>query len=240
MADGPKSSESAAIRIIVATMKWAYRHAVDGDLPGLVGAATLAEEYRKSSANAEDAIDALIKRQTMNAGAVGFLSGVGGAFTLPASISANLASVLYLQLRMIAAVAHLRGHDIGSHRVEAVVIACMVGSSATDTLKDVGINVGTKMTERAIQRLSTAALNRLNTAVGMKLIAKAGSAGIANMAKFVPIAGGLFAGAFDAATTRAVGAIAKKLFAPLPPPEAEGAGPELIEGQILLPAKTAH
>ncbi len=234
--------EPAALNVITAAMEWAYRHAIGDGLPGMEGAEALAADYRSKAASADEAINALIARQTLNAGASGFLTGLGGIVTLPAAIPANLASVLYLQLRMIAAIAHLRGHDIRSPRVRAMVIACLVGSPAADLLKDVGVNAGTKLAQQAIQRVSTAALIRLNKAVGLRLLTRIGTSGLAAMPKIVPVLGGLVAGAFDATTTRAIGAVAKKLFVPLAAPD-EGPvieGEKRIEGTdgLRLPALT--
>jgi uncharacterized protein (DUF697 family) len=150
------------------------------------------------------------------AGTAGLVSGLGGVITLPVSIPANLVSVLYLQLRMIAAIAHLRGYDVRSEKVRGLAIACLVGSSATDILKDVGVNVGTRLTQQALARLPANFLASINKAVGVRLAAKAGTSGAVNVSKLVPIMGGLVSGAFDAATTYGIAAAAKAIFVELP------------------------
>ena len=48
-----------------------------------------------------------------------------------------------------------------------------------------------------IMNISGAALTRINQAVGFKLVAKAGSAGVVNLAEVVPFVGGLVGGGFD-------------------------------------------
>jgi uncharacterized protein (DUF697 family) len=142
---------------------------------------------------------------------------VGGVFTLPVAIPTNLAAVLYLQLRMVAAIAHIRGYDVHSDRVKGLVIVCLAGSSATDTLKEVGINIGSKLTLRAIQKIPGTMIIKLNRAVGFRLLTKAGAKGIVNLSRIVPIVGGLISGGIDAATTRAIAAAAKQIFSPMPP-----------------------
>ena len=55
----------------------------------------------------EKAIDDLIAYQTVLCGTNGFVAGLGGLLVLPVAIPANIASVIYVQLRMIAAIAHI-------------------------------------------------------------------------------------------------------------------------------------
>ncbi len=163
--------------------------------------------------------------QVAQAGTAGLISGLGGAITLPVSIPANLVSVLYLQLRMIAAIAHLRGYDVQSDKVRGLVIACLVGSSATDILKDVGVQAGTRLTQQALAKLPAGFLLSINKAVGARLAVKAGSTSAVNLSKLVPIMGGLVSGAFDAATTYGIAAAAKAIFVDLSADTEKGAHP---------------
>ena len=193
-------------------VNWGYDRVIEDDIPGLRGAKLLAIEYRAQSENVEAAIDSLIRWHTAYAGTAGFVTGMGGFLTLPVTIPANLASALYLQLRLIAAIAHLHGHDIRSNKVRIFVIACLVGSSVGDLLKGFGIHVGTKLTQTAIRQISGATLIKINQAVGFRLLTKAGNAGAMNFTKLVPFVGGAISGAFDATTTYAIGSAAKTLF----------------------------
>lgn len=201
---------------ITKAINWAYDRVIEDGFPGLPGAERLANEYSAQSEDVEAAIDSLIKWQTLNAGTAGFITGLGGFLTLPVTLPANLASVLYLQIRMIAAIAHLRGHDIKSDKIRTLVFACLVGSSVTDILKDFGIQVGTKLSQKAIQQISGATLVKINQAVGFRLVTKAGSTGAVNLTKFVPFVGGVVSGGFDAGTTYAIGSAAKNLFNSVP------------------------
>ena len=99
---------------------------------------------RRAIASPEAAIKALILSQTGLAGSAGFLTGIGGFVSLPIAIPANLASALYIQVRMIAAIAHLRGHDIRTPEVRGLVLACLTGSKAADTLKNAGVRLGVR------------------------------------------------------------------------------------------------
>ena len=110
---------------------------IDG-LPGFDGAEELAAKYAAKHAAPDAAIKALILSQTALAGSAGLLTGIGGFVSLPVAIPANLASALYIQVRLIAAIAHLRGHDIRTPEVRGLVLACLTGSKAADTLKNAG------------------------------------------------------------------------------------------------------
>lgn len=215
---------------IVQAIDWAYAHIVDGGLAGIPGAEELAKEYMSKYPNPEIAIDKLIDWQVFNAGAVGFLAGIGGLITLPVTLPANLASVIYLQLRMVAAIAHIRGHDVRSDSVRGLAIACLVGTSVTDLLKEVGVIAGTKLARQAIMRIPGAVLSNINKAVGFRLLTKAGSQGAINLVRFLPIVGGVVSGGFDAVVTRGIGSAAKLVFEPLTT-GAAGDGEPFLEGK---------
>lgn len=185
----------------------------------MVGARSLDEDYLARSQSVDDAIDSLINWQTFNAGAVGFVTGVGGAITLPISVPANIASVTYLQLRIIAAIAHMQGHDIGSEQVRSIAFACLVGGAATDLLKDAGVVIGTKLARQAIQSIPGSTLKAITKAVGFRLVAKTGSTAPIVLTKMVAFVGGVISGGFDAVYIRTIGAAAKSVFALVTDPD---------------------
>lgn len=65
-------------------------------------------DYVERNDDAESAAKEMVKYQIMKCTTSGFVTGFGGLITLPVSVPANLASVLYVQMRMIAGVAALR------------------------------------------------------------------------------------------------------------------------------------
>ncbi|MCB9207723.1 MAG: EcsC family protein, partial [Ignavibacteriales bacterium] len=142
----------------------------------------------------------------------GFLSGFGGAFTLPVTIPANIASVMYVQTRAIAAIAHMGGFNLKDDQVQSLVYACLAGNSAKDILKEVGIKIGSKLTETMIKRMSVEVVKTINQKVGFRLVTKFGEKGIINLGKAVPVVGGVIGGTVDGISTHIVGKIAKKTF----------------------------
>ncbi len=207
-----KLIDAKALGAITGALHWVYDKAIDG-VPGLDGAGDLAASYRQQFATENEAIDALIRWQIAKAAAAGFLTNLGGMVTLPVALPANLVSALYIQIRMVAAIAKLRGHDLHSDRVRTVVLACLCGTSLVDMLKEAGMGIGAGLAQQAVASLSTEALRRIKHAGRFEIARRA--LGTANLAKFTPLIGGLVAGILDGALTRSYGNAAKRLFDPI-------------------------
>ena len=126
---------------IMDVLNWSYDKAVQG-VAGLDSAYDLADDYLKQEGSLHAQANSLIRWQNTKAGTSGFLTGLGGIITLPVAIPANVASVMYVQIRMIAAIAHMGGYNLNDDRVKSLVFLCLTGNAAKDILKDVGIVVG--------------------------------------------------------------------------------------------------
>ena len=189
-----------------------YDKALEGVLPGERTVVELAEDYLAKSSSREKAIDNLIGYQTVLCGTNGFITGLGGLLVLPVAISANVAGVIYVQLRMIAAIAHINGYDIYSDQVRTIAYACLTGSSAANILKNVGIKISEKMAVNALKKVPGAILIKINQQVGFRLVTKFGQKGLVNVIKMMPLVGGVVGGVFDTGMTLTIGNIAKKVF----------------------------
>ena len=198
-----------AMAALVSGLQWIYERAIDG-VPGLEGAPDLAASYQRQCATDEEAIDALIRWQVAKAAAAGFLTNLGGLATLPIALPANVLSALYIQIRMVAAIAALRGHDLKSDQVRTVVLACLCGTTLLDVVKDAGIGVGAGLAQQAVASLSSEGLRRLVRIGGLH-----GARNSARAARLTPLIGGVVAGAVDGALTRVYANAAKKLFLPI-------------------------
>ncbi|OKA70954.1 EcsC family protein, partial [Vibrio parahaemolyticus] len=161
---------------IMQALDWAYDKAING-VAGLDSAQELALSYMKESSDPISQANSLIRWQNTKAGTSGFLTGLGGLITMPVTLPANITSVMYVQIRMIAAIAHMGGHDLKDDRVKAMVYACLTGNAAKDILKDIGIVVGRKLTENAIKSISGKTITKINQAVGFRLLTKIGEKG---------------------------------------------------------------
>ena len=200
-------------QIILQALDWAYEKALRG-LPGMDSAEELANNYLKREGTLTDKANSLIRWQNTKAGSSGFITGLGGFVSLPVAIPANLVSVLYFQVRMIAAIARMGGHDLHDDRVKTLVYVCLAGNATKDLLQEIGINVGTKLTAQVVGNISEKAILSLNQKIGFQLLSKTGGRGAVNLGKAIPLAGGLIGGAFDVFTTNLIGNIARNTFIP--------------------------
>lgn len=196
---------------IMQVLDWTYEKAING-VSGLDSAEEMAEDYLKGEGVLVDKVNLLIRMQNVKAGASGFLSGLGGILLLPVTIPANVTSVIYVQVRMIAAIAKMAGYNIKDDRVKSLVFLCLVGDAAKDVLKDVGIVVGTKIATNAINNLSAKTITAINQKVGFKLVSKFGEKGAVHLGKAVPIVGGLIGGTVDSVATNLIGNFARNTF----------------------------
>lgn len=169
-------------------------------------------DYMSRYDNPKDAAKELAKYQIAKCGTSGFLSGLGGIITLPIAIPANVGSVLYVQLRMIAAIAQMGGFDIRSDQVQTMAYACLTGTAVADIIKQTGIKIGTKISQAAISKIPGKVLTAINQKVGFRMITKFGSKGAVNLVQLVPVAGGLIGGTIDVASTKIIAENAITIF----------------------------
>ncbi|KUP21144.1 EcsC family protein [Paenibacillus sp. DMB5] len=196
---------------ITQLLEWSYEKAING-LPGTDTVKELAENYLKKYSSTDKAIDALIRWQNTKGITSGFLTGLGGLITLPVAIPANLASVMYVQIRMIAAIAYMRGYDPTEDEVKTLVFVCLTGQAATDILKQAGIKTGNILARQAIRKIPNEVIKTINKKVGARLLTKFGEKGVINLGKAVPVLGGLIGGAVDGIGTNIIGKTAKSTF----------------------------
>lgn len=185
--------------IIAKAMDWAYAKSIDG-ISGVDSAYQLGDTFLKQKGSLEQQVDSLIKWQVTKAATSGFVTGLGGLAIMPLTLPANVASVIYIQIRMISAIAHMGGHDIQDDRVKSLVFISMAGNGAKELLKDISVKAGEKLLSKTLERVS------------VQLAGKIGEKGVSSLGKAIPIVGGVVGGAFDAATTRIVGKVAKRIF----------------------------
>ena len=123
------------------------------------------------------------------------MSGLGGIVVLPVAIPANIASVIYVQMRMNASIAH-------------------ISQSVTELTKQTGIQIGLKVGQAQIKRIPGAVLTKINQRVGFRWVTKFGEKGIINLGKMVPLLGEVIRGSVDAVSTKVIASAAQKTFKP--------------------------
>lgn len=198
--------------MVLRALDWGYERALQPGVPVLESAHDLAVEYGATGGGRGEQVQALIRRQRINAASSGFLSGLGGLTTLPVTVPASISSLLYVQTRMVAAIAIMGGYDPRSENVRALVYACLCGKAANDIVSQIGIDIGTKVTTAAVQRLSYETIRQINHRVGFQLASMFSGGWAISLSKAVPVVGGMIGGTLDAVATNTVGAGARRVF----------------------------
>ena len=171
-----------------------------------------ANEYVRKAKDPQKAAKIMLKNQIAKCTTLGFITGFGGVVTLPVSIPANIGSVLYVQIRMIACTAYLAGYDLNADQVQTFIYACLAGVSVNGVVKNAGIKVGVKVAEKAIQKIPGKALTKINQKIGFRFITKMGEKGIVNLGKMIPGVGAVINGGLDFAETKIIADRAYKMF----------------------------
>ncbi|NBB84782.1 MAG: EcsC family protein [Bacteroidetes bacterium] len=173
----------------------------------------VADGYRAMPGSLDAQVRRYLRLQTAKASSVGFITNCGGVVTLPVALPANIAGTLMLQLRTVATVADMYGHDVHHDAVRTLCFLCLCGSGAKDAAKKAGVVMGNKLAMAAVKRVPGRVLIKINKQVGFRLVTKLGHTGVVNLGKLVPLAGGFIGGAMDGGTTYMVGRVACNTFA---------------------------
>lgn len=193
------------------TLKKLYNYSLEG-LPNSKPVRVLGDEYLQRYEDVQLASKKFVNSQIRKCTTSGFLTSLGGFITLPIGLSANLASVLYFQIRMIATLAYMGGFDPDSEEVQTMVYIALSGKGASKFLKKAGVKTGMKVSYKMLTNLSRATLMRINRRIGLRFLAKFGSTGMINLGKGIPILGGFIGGTFDYVTTKIVANNAYRMF----------------------------
>lgn len=189
----------------------ALHRAIDGvgPLPGAAAAAD--KQLAEQGGNVDRAIHEVIENHVRYAGAQGFLTNVGGLVTAAVTIPANISGLTLMQCRMIAGIAHLRGHDLGDPRVRNAILTTLLGEEAVDHL------VRKRKLPAPPMALATAPAHDpsldaiISAEVGADLIARiAGKRLAVTVGRRVPVVGGLVGMGADGYATWKIGRYADR------------------------------
>lgn len=211
---------------IMKVLDWSYDKAVNGGIPGVDTAEELAESYSSKGGSLDSQVRSLIRWQNTKSATSGFLTGLGGVITLPVAIPANITSVILVQMRMVAAIAHMGGYDLKDDQVKSFVYVCLVGNGAKDVLKNTGVQFGRKLAISGIKKIPGEVIIKINQRVGFRLLTKFGEKGVINLGKMVPLLGGGIGGTIDLIATNTIGKVANQLF--IVDPKSRDDEPEII------------
>lgn len=149
--------------------------------------------------------DRLISKKQYYAAAVSFCWGLGGAIT----IVPNLAHIWRIHGRLVLSIAYVYGYDLEDPERREEIALCFALSSGNEAVKKVLKEAGLVGAKKA---LLTQTMKEVIKKLPNKLVAIAGTKSLLNVAKIVPIAGGLICGAIDFFSTKGIGKAAKAYY----------------------------
>lgn len=172
----------------------------------------MANDYLNKYPTKEEACKAMLNNQIVKCTTSGFVTGFGGFIVMPIAIPANISSVIYVQMRMIACTAYMAGYELNSDQTQTFVYACLAGVALNNALKQAGIKVGIKLENGVIKKIPGKVLTKINQKVGFRFITKFGTTGVVNLGKMIPGVGAIVGGGLDLAETKIIANRAYKWF----------------------------
>ena len=172
----------------------------------------MANDYLKKYKTKEEACKAMIRNQITKCATSGFITGFGGFITMPVTLPANITSVIYVQMRMIACTSYMAGFDLNSDQTQTLVYACLAGVAVNNVMKQVGIKFGVKFANGLIKKIPGKVLIKINQKVGFRFATKFGTKGIINLGKLIPGVGAVIGGGLDLVETKIIAERSYKWF----------------------------
>ena len=172
----------------------------------------MANDYLKKYKTKEEACKAMIRNQITKCATSGFITGFGGFITMPVTLPANITSVIYVQMRMIACTSYMEGFDLNSDQTQTLVYACLAGVAVNNVIKQAGIKFGVKFANGLIKKIPGKVLTKINQKVGFRFITKFGTKGVVNLGKLIPGVGAVIGGGLDLVETKIIAERSYKWF----------------------------
>lgn len=173
---------------------------------------TMANDYLQKHGTKEEACKAMLRNQIAKCTTSGFVTGFGGIITMPVTLPANVGSVLYVQMRMIACTAYMAGYELNSDQTQTFIYACLAGVAVNELIKQAGIKFGIKFANGLIKKIPGKVLTKINQKVGFRFITKFGTKGLVNLGKLLPGVGAVVGGGLDLVETKVIADRAYKWF----------------------------
>ena len=193
-----------------------YRMAVDGGFRAIKikTISEFAEEYISRYPSKELAAKKLISNQVANTGISGLLTSLGNNLTKEISSKFDIVSVLFIQIRMVAAIAQIGGYDVRDDEVLIQIRSCLLTNTIVDTTKISGVKILEKTLMQLINKIPIERIRAINRTAGQTLITKRATVkkGIINLVDLIPIIIGATVAGIDAASTKYIANRAYKIF----------------------------
>ncbi len=173
----------------------------------------LARDYLEKHDSVDEAARSFMQNQIAKCSVSGFVTGLGGILTIPVSVPANIGSVLYVQMRMIACLAYMGGYDVRSQEVKMMQYACLAGVSLNRIIKELGKKVGNERVDKLLDKIPESSVPTISQKIYSQLALKTGAkVGSGTIGKAIPLLGGIVNGALDYVETKALADRAYDMF----------------------------
>jgi len=193
----------------------ALNRAIDGVGPLAPAAAAADSQLREQRGDVERAIHEVIENNVRIAGAQGFVTNVGGMITMTITIPANVTGLAVIQCRMVAGIAHLRGHDLADPRVRNAILALLLGEEQVHELVRRRKIPSTPMAIATAPAHDPTLDGALAAVVASDIVARvAGKRLATTLARKIPVVGGVVGMGADGYTTWRVGRYADREMLP--------------------------
>lgn len=193
----------------------ALHHAIEGVGPLPPAARAAEKQLTEQHGNVERAVHEVIENNVRLAGAQGFVTNIGGLVTAPITLPANVTGLALIQCRMIAGIAHLRGHDLSDPKVRNAILACLLGEELVNPLIKRKKLPGTPMALATAPAYDAQLSTMLAGEVATFLISKVTGRRLVMVAtKRVPVVGGIVGAGADGYSTWRAGRYADRELLP--------------------------
>lgn len=208
-------SESMTERAALALIRKLLDVGLDGLGPVDSVGRVVDDTLDKVDGDREKAIARICRSHVRYAATGGFVTGVGGLFTMPVALPANIIEFYVLATRMVGGVASLRGYDVNRPEVRSAVLLTLIGSASDEVLAKAGVATGGRMAQMAMQRLPKAALMVVNKGVAFRLSSHMGTRALSRFTRALPLVGGAVGAGMDTYLMRQIARLAREEFPPV-------------------------
>jgi uncharacterized protein (DUF697 family) len=171
--------------------------------------------------NVEAAVKDIIRVHVAYAGAQGFVTNIGGLMTAIAAVPANITGLTLVQVRMIAEIAHLNGHDLADIQVRRAVVTALLGEDGVKKAVKKKQLPGTPHALATGPAFEADLEHALSLEIATELITRVAGRQLATtVGKRVPVLGGVVGLTADSYTTWQLGRYAAKEFGKAAPRQA--------------------
>ncbi len=201
--------------LTTAFVREALNRAIDGVGPLPPAARAAEKQLAEQHGDVDKAIGEVIENNVRFAGLQGFVTNLGGLATATVAIPTNITGLALLQCRMIAGIAHLRGHDLADPRVRNAILACLLGQDQIEKLLKKRSLPAPPMALATAPVHDPALDSMLSTEVAAELITRVAGKRLATTAgRRIPVMGGVVGAGADAVATWRVGRYAARELLP--------------------------